>query len=328
MHVLSETDSVIQAIIMYELQSVNFSYKIYCIVCFRKMKRSASSAFMTGWLKRSCHDSPSSGPSASTQSAAIDPAPPTSPPHPHEIEAEEPNVSTPSTSTVHGTAARHPVPHHQRAPVDIGCVIRKILNEEKVEEFELRECLTNRWKPSSKADTPFSMKGTTKRYLGLQHLTNFEWLGVSKEEGMKGAWCVWCSLFSVTGKGGGHHQSGGQALGQLVRQPLMQFNDLTGKNGDLTRHHSAAYHIHCGERAQEFLKRVSDVSSDVRNLLNKARAQMQEENRAKLHSIVSTVLFCARQNLAFRGHRDSGRLYKHYKHACAQVVFTVVCYFL
>ena len=109
-------------------------------------------------------------------------------------------------------------------------------------------------------------------------------------------------------KGWGHHQSGGQALGQLVWQPLTQFSDLTGKNGDLTRHHSAAYHIHCGERAQEFLKRVSDVSSDVRNLLNKARAHMQEENRAKLHSTVSTVLFCTRQNLAFRGHRDSGRL--------------------
>jgi len=100
-------------------------------------------------------------------------------------------ASTPSSSALLGPAAHPPAPRHQRAPVDIGCVIRKILNAEKVEEFKMRECLTNRWKPSSKEDTPFSMKGTTKRYLGLQHSGS----ALAKKKGWKvlGACGAHCS---------------------------------------------------------------------------------------------------------------------------------------
>ena len=34
--------------------------------------------------------------------------------------------------------------------------------------------------------------------------------------------------------------------------------------------------------------------------------QLVANNRRKVHSIVETILFCGRQNIPLRGHRDSG----------------------
>ena len=47
------------------------------------------------------------------------------------------------------------------------------------------------------------MKGTEKRYLGLQQLETNPWLAVSQLNDYEGAWCVWCALFNVSGKAGG-----------------------------------------------------------------------------------------------------------------------------
>ena len=42
----------------------------------------------------------------------------------------------------------------------------------------------------------------------------------------------------------------------------------------------------------------------IDNQINAERAQHVKENRLKIRSIVETVIFCGRQGIAFRGHRD------------------------
>jgi hypothetical protein len=153
-------------------------------------------------------------------------------------------------------------------PVDVGTVIKKILAGEPVSDSDKRACLTNRWHPANKDETVFSehkMKGrceNVKRYLGIHYLDQFKWLAVSKQEGFTGAWCVYCSLFNVTGTGGGHHSVGGTSLGALVRQPLASFKDLVadkGNGGSLTNHCTTRYHLSARIAADDFLQRTGNA---------------------------------------------------------------------
>ena len=153
------------------------------------------------------------------------------------------------------------------------------------------------------------MKGSEKQYLGANNLHSTPWLAVSKVEGFSEAWCAFFSLFTVTGKGGGHHSSGGMKFGALVLKPLQRFSKLTGKGGDLTTHNSNQYHMTCAVKVNEFLKRsATDSALDVRNMQDQSRRQAVSTNREKLRSILDTILLCGRQNLALRGHRDSGQI--------------------
>ena len=115
----------------------------------------------------------------------------------------------------------------------------------------------------------------------------------------------------MIGTGGGHYSCGGMKLGALVLKPLKKFHKLTGKNGDLTLHCITEYHKTCAGKANEFLIRsVAGSVADVRNLQDKARRQSIIKHQEKMKSVVDTLLFCGRQNLPLRGHRDSGRIQK------------------
>ena len=50
------------------------------------------------------------------------------------------------------------------------------------------------------------------------------------------------------------------------------------------------------------------VQGDVRHVQNAARIQTMNKNRRILKSVTETILRCARQNIPFRGHRDSERI--------------------
>jgi hypothetical protein len=159
----------------------------------------------------------------------------------------------------------------------------------------------------NKLESVFSIH--KKRYVNEIILQRHNWLAVSKVPGKEGAWCAWCSLFTVTGKVGG---KGNQvALGRLVTLPMKNFKDLSGNKGDLKQHEKARFHQQSSERIMEFLARTSDDQPsdlDVRNLLDSARKNAIEENRLRLVPIVEAILFCGRQGIALRGHRDSGRV--------------------
>jgi len=53
---------------------------------------------------------------------------------------------------------------------------------------------------------------------------------------------------------------------------------------------------------------LSSFADDVRSIADAGRLRQISENRAKLRPIVDTLMTCARQNIALRGHRDSGRI--------------------
>ena len=170
------------------------------------------------------------------------------------------------------------------------------------------------WCPSLEQDYPYSVRtdrqqftkqGTERRRrLLARHMTMFPWLAVSKVQGKEGAYCVPCVL-SLTATGvGGRSRGHGQVPGKLVTKPLNRFDDLTGKDGDLTRHQQTSYHQESVVALEDFRNRfVQHVEPDIQSSVSIAHKKQVEENRAFLVPIIDTILTCARQNIAFRGHR-------------------------
>ena len=80
-----------------------------------------------------------------------------------------------------------------------------------------------------------------RRRLLPRHLEDFPWLAVSRVN--PGAFCIPCVLFTASGAGvGGRSLGHGQDAGKLVMKPLDHFDNLTGKDGSLTRHAKTMYH--------------------------------------------------------------------------------------
>ena len=206
---------------------------------------------------------------------------------------------------------------------DIGRAIKKTKRGELLTDEERRAYLLERWVPKRRDEYPFSEKKkpknqqkigksvTTKRFIGENHLKTFQWIAVSREPECCGAWCVYCVLFKTSEGGGGrgaqYGGGAGQSMGKLVNKPLVDFSDLTGQNGVLTRHQETYFHKTCVIRYNEFLGRaILGCEKDVRSIIDIERQKEIERNRVALVPIIDTLLTCARQNIALRGHRDDG----------------------
>lgn len=155
--------------------------------------------------------------------------------------------------------------------------------------------LKNRWIPPENYQFPAS----NKRNLKFQRkwLVEFPWLTYSKK--LDGAICQHCCLFGSKQVGKGGHAP----VQSLVITPFTRWKDAK----ENFRHHEALqYHNNAVVSSQHFIdveeKRIMSISLQ----LDKARNVEIEQNRKILSSIIETVIFAGRQDIAFRGHRDSG----------------------
>lgn len=194
---------------------------------------------------------------------------------------------------------------------DIGCAIQ-MLCDSQMSHSAKEYFLLNRWQPKVKTDFPVSYhkkNGEIRpRSLNMTHIETHKWLAVSHHPTHKGAWCAVCVLFKTTDEGG---YTGAQKMGHLVRTPLTNFSDLTGQNGDLSRHARSNFHLRCSELAANFLKVMKNPYEDIGNQLSSLRLMKVERNRGILRTVIPLLQLCAVQNIAQRGHRDDGHLLLH-----------------
>ena len=191
-------------------------------------------------------------------------------------------------------------------PRDIGRLVRHV---SELSEHERSIALLKRWVPNCN-DIP-SCKHVVagvlrRRACNKKHVEEFDWLVFSQFGEYTGAWCVSCLLFRVTNECGGRG-GGSDKAGKLVTRPLRCFKNLTGKKGDLIIHANTEYHKDNQARAREFLTRVGTQHRVDAQLATAKRTEM-DQTAAALHSIVDTIRLAATQNIAFRGHRDDGRI--------------------
>lgn len=152
------------------------------------------------------------------------------------------------------------------------------------------------WYPDDKFVFPVS----GKRNLKFQYswFGRWKWLVYSKR--FDGAFCKFCVLFSANYGGVGH-----QPLGKLAKTAFSNWKDAieSFNNHQETDYHKTAF-LHAQNREAISKHRMEPL---VLALDSAARKQIVE-NRSRLKPIIETILFCGRQGLPLRGHRDSGTL--------------------
>ena len=152
------------------------------------------------------------------------------------------------------------------------------------------DLLVNHFKPGPDYAFP---RGINGRAFQLRWLVQYPWLAYSKQE--NGGFCLPCVLFSTRG----YH---GSDPGVLVSRPLTMFTKALEL---LRKHVDKAYHKEAVVKADEFLKVMTNKQPDIRSRLNQEMEDRVRSNRQKLASIFDTIIFCGRQNVPLRGHRDN-----------------------
>ena len=87
-----------------------------------------------------------------------------------------------------------------------------------------------------------------------------------------------------------------------MRRPLVSFSKALEV---LSKHTMKGYHKEAVVRADEFMHVMRIEQPDIRCQMNQAMPDRVASNRQKLVSIIKTIEFCGRQNVALRGHRDN-----------------------
>lgn len=172
--------------------------------------------------------------------------------------------------------------------------------------------LTEHWTPPVGFTYPYSTrknKGKTeKRYLRPSHLQQHsQWLVFSPK--LNGLLCKWCVLL-IVGQFGNNtlvHKTN-MPLQNLVKSPLTDYSRLTGEAGVLETHSRNQYHINAVQAGKSFISTMKDSTKTVFNQIATHNQQIIADNRKRLVPIIKSIIFCARQNIALRGHRDDGKL--------------------
>ena len=183
-----------------------------------------------------------------------------------------------------------------------------LMEERKLTDNEKFYLLGNHFVPAGTYQFPLVDHGKQKRSFQHSWLSRYKGLVYSELE--KGGYCKYCVLF-------------GQAAYSvhsfdvsLIRRPLTNFK----KASDKLREHfegigsgsARKYHLHAVEKAETFKAVMEHKLTPVDQQLSKGRSLTIAKNRKMLKSIVETVIFCGRQGIALRGHRDD---WKHIEEA-------------
>lgn len=155
--------------------------------------------------------------------------------------------------------------------------------------------MKNRWIPNEFYKFPIS--GTRKLKFQRNWLLEFPWLSYSEK--LDGAFCVFCFLFcsKEVGKGSHIHTKA------LVVTPFCRWKDAKEQ---FRYHTNLEYHKTSCIIVQNFIDVYEKKIVDVSLQLNTARLETIEQNRIILSSIVETIILIERQEIALRGHCDSG----------------------
>jgi hypothetical protein len=152
-------------------------------------------------------------------------------------------------------------------------------------------------KPPNLDEMPFVVEGKQKRRFNPSWCNEFPWLRYSKSQG--GGYCAACALFCINRCAG----TGGQVkLGVLVQVPMTKFKKA---RDTLFHHNSTSYHAEAMTRMEAFVHMMKTGQS-IDILLSNRRKKEIEQNRRLLLPVVESILFCGRNMLPLRGHRDDG----------------------
>ena len=182
----------------------------------------------------------------------------------------------------------------------------ELKRERPLTKREQYHVLTKHFAPPTSYRFPPVEFGKQNRSFQYSWLKLYNGLVYSIKE--NGGFCKFCVLFSRA------PYSVSNFSGSLVTSPFTNFK----RASDKLREHfcgtnstsARKYHLEAVKTAQSFKAMMENKILPVDQQLSSIRAQIVAENRKKIRSIAETVIFCGRQGLALRGHRDD------WKHLC------------
>ena len=180
---------------------------------------------------------------------------------------------------------------------DIGLYVRSGSVTSAAVQSDVRAMLlTDPWTPPDGYAFPVAQESGKKRKFQPAWLKRFPWLTYSPSK--EGGFCKFCVLFAP-------ESVRNQKLGRFIAVPLNRYKDAIEH---CTAHEQLEYHKQSMMQADEFLTRMKDPSTDILNAIDNTRKRQVEDNRRRLIPVIKTVIFCGRQELPLRGHRDEGPL--------------------
>ena len=126
----------------------------------------------------------------------------------------------------------------------------------------------------------------------LSWLDKFKWLAYSCNAG--GGLCKYCVLFPPS-------------IGVVTSNATFvtkPFRKAGGKKGLLQIHGTLQYHRNAAARAQAFLSVCQNPKSSIQHYISQQCKQQYKTNLHILSCIIKALLYCGRQNIGLRGHRD------------------------
>ena len=175
----------------------------------------------------------------------------------------------------------------------------------KIDESTKYLLATSHFKPPADFEWPYTEKISRGRIEKLRssqaHLDEYSWLVMSSVQ--KGYFCLPCAL--MLNKGAFQNKVGKIELGQLVCTALTNFAKIREK---LANHNKHGYHKSQVESLEHFKRNYKDSSKSIIGQLDSRRKELVKFNREMLRVIAQTVIFCGKQGIGLRGHRDWGLL--------------------
>lgn len=173
-------------------------------------------------------------------------------------------------------------------PNDISNFVKKSMsNAEKVERFK------NIWTPPVTFTFPFSEQNKRKLKFQLRWFNSWKWLVYSSFE--DGVFCKYCVFFNDS-----------SSKNCLVKFCLEKFSNWNKAVETFNHHEKSTVHKLCVERSHDIFQIEERVVDSIHIQLDKNIKSQAAKNRMALEPIIETILFCGRQGLPLRGHRDSG----------------------
>lgn len=172
--------------------------------------------------------------------------------------------------------------------------------------------LTNHFVPSPTYQFPPHNCSKQKHFFQHSWLSRFNGLVYSELD--EGGYCKYCALFGQSA------YSSHTFAGILITRPLTDLQKASNKlreyfEGIGGTETVRKYHLAAVQQAQMFKNVMEHKQIPVDQLLSEVRALTIAKNRQKLKSIVEIVIFCGRQGIALRGHRDDWKHLDNLPHA-------------
>ena len=140
---------------------------------------------------------------------------------------------------------------------------------------------------------PIIQEGYHLRSFQHSWLATYSWLHYSHCK--TGGMCAACVLFGTEFVGRGNHQN----REIFVKTPMAKYKKATEL---LKKHHACTFHNESMIKLEEFVTRQKYPEKSIAQ----QRLDEIERNKKLLVPIIQSLLFCGRNVLPMRGHRDNG----------------------